>query len=108
MDTRIIRREEKKVVERALRYFGVKPNLDKAIQESAELTVAISQYDERRTAGCRNTLISEMADCSVMIDVLKLILGLTDEQFQAERAIKYQGVIERLAMEGESVTPANP
>ena len=101
MDTRIIRREEKKVVERALRYFGVKSNLDKATQEAAELTVAISHYDERRTEDYKKALINEMADCSVMIDVLKLILGLTDEQFQAERATKYQGVVERLALEGE-------
>jgi len=101
MDIRVVRREEKKVADRALRYFGVKSNLDKAIQESAELTVAISQYDERRTEDYKKALINEMADCSVMIDVLKLILGLTDEQFQTERATKYQGVVERLALEGE-------
>jgi len=101
MDIRVVRREEKKVAERALKHWGVKAQLDKALQETVELAVAISHYDERRTVECKGALINEMADCSIMIDQLKAILGLTDDTFQVERATKYQGVVERLALEGE-------
>jgi len=100
LDTRIVRREERKVCERGLKLWGVKAQLDKATQEAAELAAAICKYDERRDVQSKRDLVNEMADCSVMIDVLKIILSFTDEEFQIVRADKYRAVIERLAVEG--------
>jgi len=92
VDTRIIRREEKKVAERALKHWGVRAQLDKAVGVAAELVVAIYQYDRRQTPTPREHLLYKMAECSVTIEQLKLIIGVTDEQFQEYRAERWRDV----------------
>jgi len=99
MDYRLVRKQEKAISERALKMWGVKAQLDKAIQEAAELTVAISKYDERRDVRSKSDLMGEMADCSVMIDQLRVICELSDDQWLALRFERWEHIIKRIEEE---------
>ena len=73
------------ILRSALLQFGCDRQVDKAIEEMGELTVALLRYRQalRYGRGKRNdalvNLLEEMADVQIMLDQMKLAFGDTDE-----------------------------
>ena len=83
--------EEQQVLLRAIKKYGGEPQMRMAMEECAELIVALSHHLRAR---CQIAdVISEIADVEIMIEQLKLIFDAFDEVGR-ERTRK----VERLRM----------
>ena len=63
----------KSVYQRAVDVFGIQPQLDQAQEECAELIVDINHL--RRGRLMLEELVEEVADVSIMVEQLRLIVG---------------------------------
>lgn len=63
------------IYQKALYRFGAITQLQKLIEECAELIVATSHYLFRGQELCEAGLIEELADVEIMIDQAKLLVG---------------------------------
>lgn len=70
----------KEILNKAIAYYGVKPQLGVATEECAELIQAISKLQRY---GCKpeviENLVEEIADVLIMIEQIKIITELTDD-----------------------------
>ncbi len=85
----------------AISKWGEVPQLMMAMEESAELIQAVSKL-LRNKAGAENHLAEEMADVTIMLEQVILILerrGISDirSQIAKERENKLQRLAERLS-----------
>ena len=78
-------KEEKKrstdILHRAIRYYGVRRQMDKAVEEMSELIQAIQKIrysTGREHAAAQRNLLEEIADVSIMVDQLRIICGESD------------------------------
>lgn len=76
----------------AIRTWGVHSQLDQAIEEAAELILAIRHFQRGRID--LGPVIEEAADCAVMVDQLRIILGA--ERFDAVKDRKIHRLGARL------------
>ena len=81
--------EQKKILESAIKVFGVMRQTDKAIEEMAELTQALKKfrYPEKNLHILHNDVISELAD--VVITVNQLIM-MYDTNNDLDRMIEFK------------------
>ena len=84
---------------KAIDHYGAVNQVQKAIEEFAELTIELSRYGKDRFRIM--ALIEELADARIMIEQMMLIFEIDDEEL--DENIKFK--IERLekAMAGESI-----
>lgn len=81
---------------RAIQTYGRKRQIDKAIEEMAELTAALLHYRER--GGSVDAVREEIADAGIMIDQLTLIFdGVEPYREQKLRRLRDQMGIPRRA-----------
>jgi predicted HTH domain antitoxin len=73
-----------KVYEDAVKHFGICEQYDQAIEELAELIVAIRHYKRGRIS--LHDIASEVADVEIMCSQLRCIIG--DEIVQDEKDMK--------------------
>ncbi len=62
------------IYEKAVKQFGYESQLGMLQEECAELIVAVSKV-ERRKSGALENLAEEMADVQIMIEQIKLLVG---------------------------------
>ncbi|MGD9638353.1 MAG: hypothetical protein AB7U85_04775 [Alphaproteobacteria bacterium] len=92
--------ERKEIYLKALAVYGSEMQLNQAIEEMAELTVAIRHF-----LRCRpNNLIEELADVSVMIEQISLLFG--KDAIEAVKKIKIKRLERRLM--GKSILNNEP
>lgn len=94
-----MRTEEKIILETALKTYGGRAQIMMCIEECAELTNALAKLSRNRVTAMQ--IITELADVSIMVDQLAMMLGA--EKVYAERQRKIQRLKERLekAKEGD-------
>lgn len=72
-------RTDQEVYKQAIGFFGVRHQVDLAVEEMSELTKALMKYRRAEEKGAedktdeRLSIIEEMADVEVMFDQLKMI-----------------------------------
>lgn len=91
-----------------LAHYGEHNQMKKAIEECAELIVAISKrmadhinYKKKNLTDVllRNNLISEMADVSNLISQLQIIENVTDEDLLKEMRLKNERTLQIIKRE---------
>lgn len=75
--------ERKKVYEHAIDRYGIKPQMLMVIEEMSELTKAICKLfrnprDQEPSADQIDAIAEETADVTIMLEQLRLILGIND------------------------------
>ena len=97
------------IIEAAIAKLGEENQMRQTQEELAELIVAINKYERAiKYNGClsyiayiRKELIEEMADVLIMLDAVKKILDIQDEEIEHFRAFKLNRLLDRLKKESE-------
>lgn len=77
-------------------YYGYESQIDQMCEECAEFIVARSKV-RRNVPGSWDNLIEEVADISIMVDQMKLIIG--EDTINEIRAHKIRRQLDRIASE---------
>lgn len=72
----------------AVQKWGNAPQLSQATEELAELIVAINHY--RRGRADAREVAEEVADCQLMLEQIKLIVGISKEVMQEVQQAKLE------------------
>lgn len=93
------RERELLICAEALRHWGNRPQIIKAIEEMSELTHALSRYvgSQAPDAGVRANVCEEIADVSIMLDQLRMIFD--NGQVEGWREAKLERLAKKLHME---------
>lgn len=92
------------IIEAAIAKLGEENQMRQTQEELAELIVAINKYERAiKNDGCqshiaytRKEVIDEMADVLIMLDAIKKILDIQDEEIEHFRAFKLSRLFNRL------------
>ena len=92
------------IIEAAIAKLGEENQMRQTQEELAELIVAINKYERAiKYNGCpsyiayiRKEVIEEMADVLIMLDAVKKILDIKDEELESVRAFKINRLLNRL------------
>ena len=90
---------ENDVMTKAIKRYGSKAQLDKAIEEAGELIVAIAHY--RCDKATDFDVLDECADNIVMAHQVATILGYTEDELEKMIAQKLDRLHERMDIEEE-------
>ena len=82
-------------LKKAIDTFGVDMQLNVAVEEFAELTKEICKH--KRGSDNVSNIIEEMADCYIMLEQIKMILGLGNSVIEDAMIIKIQRLKNRLS-----------
>lgn len=93
----------KEIIKNALEYYGQRHQIDKVIEESAELIQAISKMREYQEVSCgdytdelRNNVITELADVYVTLEYVKITYQINEEELNNEIEFKINRLQERM------------
>lgn len=92
------------IIEAAIAKLGEENQMRQTQEELAELIVAINKYERAikndECPSCiaysRKEVINEMADVLIMLDAIKNILDIQDEELEHFRAFKLNRLLNRL------------
>ena len=92
------------IIEAAIAKLGEENQMRQTQEELAELIVAINKYERAikndghpsYIAYTRKEVIEEMADVLIMLDAIKKILDIQDEEIERFRAFKLSRLLNRL------------
>ena len=90
-------RGQKSKCRRIAEHYGRKNQERQAISELCELQYVLTRRLEQRHADWQNDLIDEMADCLVMIEQLRALYNIEDEELTERVNFKLNRQIERIA-----------
>ena len=71
-----------KVLEKAILTYGRECQLNIAIEEMSELTKEICKYKRRNEN--QSEIIEEMADVYIMLEQMKMIFGISEQQMNEQ------------------------
>lgn len=98
-----------KIIGKALEYYGERHQIDKVIEESAELIQAISKIREHQEISCgdytaelRENLITELADVYITLEYVKIVYAVNEKELSKEIQFKINRLKERLENENLS------
>ena len=80
------------VLKEAIETYGAEAQLNMAIEELSELIKEVCKH--KRYANNRAAIMEEMADCYIMLEQMKMIFGLSEEDIEKQMTKK----INRLSM----------
>ncbi len=87
------------IFELAIKEWGVESQLDMATEECAELIVAICHIKRTAKQVIRSELKGELADVSLMIEQVRSMYGITDDEMEAERETRMHKMVHLLGVE---------
>lgn len=90
-------RGQKSKCRRIAEHYGRKNQERQAVSELCELQYVLTRRQEQRQADWQNDLLDEMADCLVMIEQLRALYGIEDEELTDRVNFKLNRQIERIA-----------
>ena len=97
------------IIEAAIAKLGEENQMRQTQEELAELIVAINKYERAIKENihplyinaARKNIIEEMADVLIMLDAVKKMLDIQDEELEHFRAFKLNRLLDRLKKESE-------
>lgn len=97
-----ILQEAKKIAD----HFGYDAQSNQLVEECAELIQAVSKYRRAKATGVQPTLnlvfenlVEEIADVELMLEQVKYLLQIPEEDIQANKLYKVNRTKERIAKE---------
>lgn len=83
--------DDKWCMEQAIALWGVDAQIHQTVEETGEFLTALSKHYWRDPKdGTRTDLIDEMFDLELMLAQLRLMLGVTEEEFQSRKLLKME------------------
>lgn len=67
-----------RILQKAINIFGVDMQLNVAVEEFSELTKEICKY--KRGFDNKESIVEEMADCCIMLEQMKMIFDVSEEE----------------------------
>lgn len=97
------------IIEAAIAKLGEENQMRQTQEELAELIVAINKYERAIKENihplyidtARKNIIEEMADVLIMLDAVKKMLDIQDEEIEHFRAFKLNRLLDRLKKESD-------
>lgn len=81
---------DKSVLRKAVEVFGETAQIDKCIEECAELIKALSDYKFKgKSEGVVENIVTEIADVQIMTAQMRLIFGNSDVYREVEQKLSY-------------------
>ena len=91
-------KSEIETMQKALDQWGLEAQIGQAVEECAELIVALQKYVNRTSqAGNAEKILDEIADVEMMLAQLRLALNIDDEALQQRIKYKFDMLAEYLA-----------
>lgn len=90
-------RGQKSKCRRIAEHYGRKNQERQAVSELCELQYVLTRRLEQRQADWKNDLLDEMADCLVMLEQLRALYGIEDEELTERVNFKLNRQIERIS-----------
>lgn len=90
-------RGQKSKCRRIAEHYGRKNQERQAVSELCELMYVLTRRQEQRAVDWKNDLLDEMADCLVMIEQLRALHGIEDEELTDRVNFKLNRQLERIA-----------
>lgn len=90
-------RGQKSKCRRIAEHYGRKNQERQAVSELCELQYVLTRRLEQRHADWQNDLLDEMADCLVMIEQLRALYNIEDEELTERVNFKLNRQLERIA-----------
>ena len=90
-------RGQKSKCRRIAEHYGRKNQERQAVSELCELQYVLTRRIEQRQADWKNDLLDEMADCLVMLEQLRALYGIEDEELTERVNFKLNRQIERIS-----------
>ena len=90
-------RGQKTKCRRIAEHYGRKNQERQAVSELCELMYVLTRRLEQRQADWQNDLLDEMADCLVMIEQLRALHSIEDEELTDRVNFKLNRQLERIA-----------
>ncbi len=91
---------ERCLYEAAIAAYGEREQSAVAMEECSELIRAINKYHRNPKKENRENLVEEIADVLIMIEQLKIMYKVTDEQIDEAVTMKLLRLFEKLDKEG--------
>ena len=89
---------ETQLMHKALDQWGMNAQVGQAIEECAELIVALQKYANRTPqAGSTERILDEIADVEMMLGQMRLALNISDEALQERVEHKFNKLSKYLA-----------
>ena len=82
------------VLKEAIETYGAEAQLNVAIEELSELIKEVCKH--KRYANNRAAIVEEMADCYIMLEQMKMIFGLSEEDIKNQMSRKVDRLRHRL------------
>lgn len=82
------------VLKEAIETYGAEAQLNVAIEELSELIKEVCKH--KRYANNRTAIVEEMADCYIMLEQMKMIFGLSEEDIKNQMSRKVDRLRRRL------------
>lgn len=67
-----------RILQKAINIFGVDMQLNVVVEEFSELTKEICKY--KRGFNNKDNIVEEMADCCIMLEQMKMIFDVSEEE----------------------------
>ena len=80
-----------KIMQTCLDQWGEKAQIGQAIEECAELIVALQKYTNRKKHGTIENILDEIADVEMMLAQMRLVLGIDDDTLRSGLNINLRG-----------------
>lgn len=93
-------RGQKSKCRKIAEHYGRKNQERQAVSELCELQYVLTRRQEQRQADWQNDLLDEMADCLVMIEQLRALYGIEDDELNDRVNFKLNRQIERISEGG--------
>lgn len=90
-------RGQKSKCRRIAEHYGRKNQERQAVSELCELMYVLTRRQEQRAVDWKNDLLDEMADCLIMIEQLRALYNIEDEELTERVNFKLNRQIERIA-----------
>lgn len=78
-------------MEQAIELWGIDAQIHQTVEEAGEFLAALSKHYWRdKREGTRTDLIDEMFDLELMLAQLRMMLGVTEKEFNERKALKME------------------
>ena len=92
---------EVKTMQTCLDKWGLKPQVGQAIEECAELIVALQKYINRTPqVDMIENILDEIADVEIMLAQMRLVLGISDSTLRERIEYKFEKISRYLKTKG--------
>lgn len=88
-------------LEKAINVYGKDMQLTVATEEFSELIKELCKH--KRGADNREAIIEEVADCYIMLDQIRLIFDIKEQEIHTARCVKMVRLMDRLAERGDTM-----